>query len=631
MSPLNAIIVAVSAIGLVSAESACGPLPTVTVTIHATPVTKLGLDAASLSLGGSDTSTVPLSAVPLVDTPTDVTTTLSSTSFLTNTKVISAANSPVWVAPQDGNYYYAEEDGTTTWLGGKTPASGAELVTNTRVVIIQPQPVTTGPSSIATVSEAASGPEDGTSTSFATVLSTSFYTTYLTKALSLEAVSTSLPAPKLTPYLGQYGWNATFPTLQTLNSGTAPAKSSDFGVEPTATWNSVSGVTSAASLIAKRKHPRQIGAIVTATIDGVVVSWTNTYGGEPATPTPVTDLETSSGSLAVPTAKPSTPDQYVWQSNPESSTNGATPPEPSAQSGYSWASTLVPSTSAMTQPVTSTVQPSPAQSPVTTGFPASGSITSMLQSGPLSTPKEPPSTQMSSETSFSTVSLIEPSKPTPPFLNATQTSSQASATTTSCGGDTGRFTINFDDLPHFSAGSNDTDIPPIFNPYRKLFFNAGYGYVPPPSDPYAPISPPQLAVWNNYNDSFIQHSIDAGLELKGEIGAGPRVNESAYWIDAYSAWIGCANSGPDECRLDFIGFDAFDTQIAAQTLLQPPCPGLVNCQLMQVTFTNQFRDLAGLQVLAYVNKSPVTFYMDDLSLGWSNNTCAAQLERSSAE
>lgn len=181
------------------------------------------------------------------------------------------------------------------------------------------------------------------------------------------------------------------------------------------------------------------------------------------------------------------------------------------------------------------------------------------------------------------------------------------------------------------AGSNNTDTPPIFNPYRKLFFNTGYGYVPPPSDPYAPISPPQLAVWNVYNDTVIQHSIDAGLELRGEIGAGPRVQESAYWIDAYSVWIGCADGGPTECRLDFIGFDQFDTEIATQTLLQPPCPGLVNCKLVEVEFSSQFRDLAGLQILAYINKTPIAFYMDDLSLGWSNNTCAAQLQRSSAQ
>lgn len=190
--------------------------------------------------------------------------------------------------------------------------------------------------------------------------------------------------------------------------------------------------------------------------------------------------------------------------------------------------------------------------------------------------------------------------------------------------------LQFDDLPHFSTESPLSDIPPIFNPYRKLFFNGGYGYVPPPEDPFAPISPPQLAVYNYRNDSVSQTSIDAGLELHGEIGAGPRVSENAYWIDAYSTWIGCANGGPSECTIDFIGYDQFGTSIAQQTLQQPPCLGLANCKLAQVKLTNQFRDLAGLQILAYVKETPVTFYMDDLSLGWSNNTCAAQYERASA-
>ncbi|KAL8997897.1 MAG: hypothetical protein Q9188_006215 [Gyalolechia gomerana] len=240
----------------------------------------------------------------------------------------------------------------------------------------------------------------------------------------------------------------------------------------------------------------------------------------------------------------------------------------------------------------------------------------------------PHPTQISTQISSSTVSLVESS---PPFFNTTQTSVTASATSSACGVDTGRFTINFDDLPHFSTTSPSSDVPPIFNPYRKLFFNGGYGYAPPPEDPYTPISPPQLAVYNYHNDSVPTQSISAGLELHGEIGAGPRVNESAYWIDAYSTWIGCANAGPGECRIDFIGYDRFNTPIATQTLLQPPCPGLVECKLAHVAFTDHFRDLAGLQILAFVNQTPVTFYMDDLGLGWSNNTCAAQLERSSGE
>lgn len=310
-----------------------------------------------------------------------------------------------------------------------------------------------------------------------------------------------------------------------------------------------------------------------------------------------------------------------------------------------WQPSLEPSTG---QVETSVPQQSSLSQPSSQAAPRPSSIlASRPQQSSASPTNEVLSTQLPTESSIPTLSIV---KPSPPFSNATQTSSATLNTpSSSCDTDTGLFTINvssflvsptispsadcrqFDDLPHFSTSTPLSDIPPIFNPYQKLFFNGGYGYVPPPEDPYAPVSPPQLAVYNYHNDSVSQTAIDAGLELHGEIGAGPRVKESAYWIDAYSTWIGCANGGPSECRIDFIGYDQFDTEIATQTLLQPPCPGLVNCKLAQVAFTNQFRDLAGLQILAYVNKTPVTFYMDDLSLGWSNNTCAAQFERAAGE
>ena len=63
----------------------------------------------------------------------------------------------------------------------------------------------------------------------------------------------------------------------------------------------------------------------------------------------------------------------------------------------------------------------------------------------------------------------------------------------------------------------------------------------------------------------------------------------------------------------------------------PPCPGMKNCSLALVDFADGFRNLTGLQIIAKVGTTAVDWYMDDLSLGWSNNTCAAQLERSSQQ
>lgn len=202
--------------------------------------------------------------------------------------------------------------------------------------------------------------------------------------------------------------------------------------------------------------------------------------------------------------------------------------------------------------------------------------------------------------------------------------------------------IDFDDLPHFSTGSvsNDMDTPPIFNPYRKLYFEEHFGYVPLPTDPFPPHSPPQLAVYREEDLNVTvalenkgeTGSPDAGLLLIGEIGAGPRAYDSAYWIDAYSTWLGCANSGPDDCFITVQGYVYGDnTSLVTQDFSQPPCPGLKNCSLALVEFGDGFRALTGLQIIATVDSNPVDWYMDDLVLGWSNNTCAAQMERSSSK
>ncbi len=191
--------------------------------------------------------------------------------------------------------------------------------------------------------------------------------------------------------------------------------------------------------------------------------------------------------------------------------------------------------------------------------------------------------------------------------------------------------MQFDDLPYFSTGPDDVDIPQIFNPYRKLFFENHYGYVPPPSDPFPPVSPPQLAVYRANQRINVDGSPDAGLESVGEFGAGPRASDSAYWIDAFSVWLGCENAGPSDCIVTINGYvNGSSTRAVSQTVTQAPCPGLVDCKLALVEFTDDFRNLSGIQILAAVERKLTVYYIDDLSLGWSNNTCEAQKQRLSS-
>lgn len=119
----------------------------------------------------------------------------------------------------------------------------------------------------------------------------------------------------------------------------------------------------------------------------------------------------------------------------------------------------------------------------------------------------------------------------------------------------------------------------------------------------------------------------------GGVGSGPRANYSAYWFDAYSAWLGCANGGADHCTITIKGYTNGNNNNAtvSHIVTQPPCPGLENCSLALVSFDEGFRSLTTLQIIATVDEQAVNWYMDDLELSWSNNSCAAQLVRSSSE
>ena len=152
--------------------------------------------------------------------------------------------------------------------------------------------------------------------------------------------------------------------------------------------------------------------------------------------------------------------------------------------------------------------------------------------------------------------------------------------------------------------------------------------MPPPSDPFPPHSPPQLAIYRANAGLNVDDTPDGDLESVGEFGAGPRGLESAYWIDAYSVWLGCASEGQSDCIVTINGYQiSHSSRAVFQTVNLPPCPGLVNCTLTYVEFAKDFRNLVGIQILAAADGIFTVYYMDDLELAWSNNTCAAQTER----
>lgn len=239
-----------------------------------------------------------------IATSLEPTTTLSSTSYLTHTRVVEVDDAAIPLpaqtnAAQGGYYYYAVDNGTTTWLGTKTPAFGATLATNTVVVTVHPQPEYTGVPVADTTIQSSETLEDETSTSMTTLHSTSFHTRYLTMELTLGPTPTSRSSVRLPPYLASYGWNTTLSIAQGTGGFLPVSASSDMFPAISPTWPASGIAASTPSYAIKRHHPRQVGAVVSATMNGVVVSWTNSYDGVPATLAPVSSSQASPSSVAV--------------------------------------------------------------------------------------------------------------------------------------------------------------------------------------------------------------------------------------------------------------------------------------------------------------------------------------------
>ncbi|ERF75438.1 hypothetical protein EPUS_00231 [Endocarpon pusillum Z07020] len=224
-------------------------------------------------------------------------------------------------------------------------------------------------------------------------------------------------------------------------------------------------------------------------------------------------------------------------------------------------------------------------------------------------------------------------------VSSTSTSA-APAAATSCGV-SGDFTLDFDTLPQFFAPDNDTaPFPPIFNPYRHLFFSSGWAYVPPPTTPVVPQNGSHLAVYvpsASETNSSVSQSPNAGDVPPGSFGAGPRAYDNAYWFDAETLYVFCDNGAEDPAVTCDVVVTAYqwdeDTQsetvLATQHFPQPPCPGYNNCRTNEIFLDTQFRGLSSLSLYAIVDGKQKMFFIDTVQLSWWNNTCEAGRRRAS--
>lgn len=215
----------------------------------------------------------------------------------------------------------------------------------------------------------------------------------------------------------------------------------------------------------------------------------------------------------------------------------------------------------------------------------------------------------------------------------TETKVAAAAQPTLCG-ESGNFTLRFDDTV---VGPDDDGllvVDGITNPYHHLFYANGFATVSDKWEPYPAVSQPNVAMFLPLTGRLLPSTRFAGTLLPGEVGAGPRASVSAYWFNAYSGFFGCALNGITPCTLRISGYryEAGAKQevvVAEQNVTIPACWGYINCRLVQVFFNEQFRALSGIQFRAYTYNLgiPQVHVMDDLEMEWYNNTCSAGILR----
>jgi hypothetical protein len=120
----------------------------------------------------------------------------------------------------------------------------------------------------------------------------------------------------------------------------------------------------------------------------------------------------------------------------------------------------------------------------------------------------------------------------------------------------------------------------------------------------------------------------------GQISDGDHGLTGCFTFNIYGATFGCNSTGLP-CDFTFTGLHyevatGAVTSITSQSVTIPACPGLLNCRLEPVVLDHTFVDLSAVQIKAAAGGVPLGWWMDDLQLGWFNNSCSTGLCRESA-
>ncbi|MCJ1470276.1 hypothetical protein MMC07_008921 [Pseudocyphellaria aurata] len=320
---LASLIIAATSAGI---NFNCSSAATVFVTVTATPLTEKFSILSGLLPFNSSRPIVPPKPELAIDTLAN--TTAISKDHITLVHLVTSA--PIPATADKGPYFFTADNGTTVWLGGKSPPTGVSYINSTVTIAIQSVPPTS--------SILSGGTSQPTSYSvvFLTVVNRVYETVTITKTASTgttsRAITTSsfasisssgtepLPsavrsaptAPLIAPTppkrfvgFGPNGWNATFRTQLPAGSANEPVKQFS---QPTAIDEKLVVRPGIGSLLVAPSSlentpsdagVRRFGSTAAATFENVIVSGTKTFDGTAMT-TPATVLTPTNAALHDP-------------------------------------------------------------------------------------------------------------------------------------------------------------------------------------------------------------------------------------------------------------------------------------------------------------------------------------------
>ncbi len=270
--------IATNSLGTTPAKCSPQPTATVYVTVTATPsITDLGVQSSLQSAASVDVEVIsnsielePINPLTTADTATDITTTrtvrLTYTEPVVITQVVQGAST---VGPGKP-YSLAEQDREIVLLNNTATSATEHISAGTSAIQVEPIPTAS--------SQSTSNDE--------TISLTLTSTVRITRTVVVQRTSSTLSFTGM----GASGWNATG-----TNQPTAPINPTGTGVSVSAIQPNQTGIDSTVNpvlstgyspvyaapsgYVKRHNGKRQVGSIVVATINGVVVSWTNVFDG----------------------------------------------------------------------------------------------------------------------------------------------------------------------------------------------------------------------------------------------------------------------------------------------------------------------------------------------------------------